>query len=60
MGIYENQAQATAKYYNPEICTIEHDGGGDIPSSVVPGNDESAYDWADILKDLRDKGEAYY
>jgi len=58
MGVYENQVQATEKYYDPEMCKIEHNDGGDIRSPV--GSDLHAYDWADVLRDLRDNGEAYY
>jgi hypothetical protein len=39
---------------------IEHNDGGDIRSSVVPGSDLRVYDWADALRDLRDNAEAYY
>ena len=60
MSVYENQVQATEKYYDPEMCKIEHNDGGDIGSSVIPGSDLRAYDWADVLRDLRDNGEAYY
>ena len=60
MGVYENQVQATAKYYDPEMRKIEHNDGGDIRSSVVPESDLRVYDWADVLRVLRDNGEAYY
>ncbi len=60
MSVYENQVQATAKYYNPEMRKIEHNDAGDIGSSVVPGRDLRLDDWADVLRDLRDNGEAYY
>ena len=60
MGVYENQVQATEKYYDPEMRKIEHNAGGDIRSSVVPGSDRRVSDWADVLRDLRDNGEAYY
>ena len=60
MGVYENQVQATEKYYDPAMRKIEHNDGGDILSSVVPGSDLRTYDWADVLRDLRDNGEAYY
>ena len=60
MNVYENQVQATEKYHNPEMCNIEHNDGGDIRSSGVPGSDLRADDWADVLRDLRDNGEAYY
>jgi hypothetical protein len=51
MGVYEQQIQATAKSYNPEMRNIEQDGG-DIGSSGAPGRDEQVYEWADVLRDL--------
>jgi hypothetical protein len=51
MGVYEQQNQATAKSYNPEMRDIEQDGG-DIGSSGAPGSDPQVYEWADVLRDL--------
>ena len=51
MGVYEQQIQATAKSYNPEMGNIEQNGG-DIGSSGAPGSDPQVYEWADVLRDL--------
>lgn len=59
MSDYEKQFQATAKYSDSEPPKIEQNGGEDL-SSVVPGSDRHLVEWADVLRDLRDNGEAYY
>jgi hypothetical protein len=51
MGAYEQQIQATAKSYNPEMRNIEQDGG-EILSSEAPGSRPQAYEWADVLREL--------
>lgn len=58
MSAYEKQIRATEQYYDQEMRKNEQNGGETI-SSGVPGSDR-VYDWADVLKDLRDNGEAYY
>ena len=55
MSDYDKQIQATAKHYDSNTRTIEQ-RGGDTPSSVGPGSDRRAYDWADVLREL----EPYY
>ena len=55
MSDYENQIQATGKYYDSETRKIEQNGGEDL-SPAVQGSDLHAHDWADVLRDL----EAYY
>ena len=54
MGAYEQQIQAPAQHYNPDVRNIEHSGGDQSP--VVAGSDSDVYEWADVLKDL----ELYY
>jgi hypothetical protein len=51
MGVYEQQIQATAKSYNPEMRTNEQNGG-EIPASGVPESDPQVHEWADVLRDL--------
>jgi hypothetical protein len=55
MGVYEKQIQATGKYYDPQMHKTERNGG-EKRSSVVPGSDRHAVEWAEVLRDL----EAYY
>ena len=51
MGVYEQQMQALAKHYDPEMRKIE-ENGNEANSSVVSGNDEQAYEWANVLREL--------
>ncbi len=54
MSAYEQQIQAPAQYYKPDVRNIEQSGGDASP--VVAGSDSHVYEWADVLKDL----EPYY
>lgn len=51
MNVYEQQIQATAKYYGPEMLKTERNGG-DILSSETPRSDQHGYEWADVLREL--------
>jgi hypothetical protein len=51
MGVYEQQIQATAKSYDPEMRNIEQNGG-EILSPGVTGSDPHVYEWADVLREL--------
>jgi len=59
MSNNEQRILATERYYDRDISKNEQNGG-EIISSGVPGSDLRVYDWADVLRDLRDNGEAYY
>ena len=51
MGVHQQQIQATAQSYDPEMHNVEQ-SGGEILSSGVPGNGPHVYDWADVLREL--------
>ena len=55
MGVYEQQIQATANYYVPDMHKTEHNSG-EILSSGDRENDPREYEWAEVLRDL----EAFY
>lgn len=55
MSLYQEQIQASAKSYSPEIHGIEQNGH-EIQPSAVSGSEDHEYDWADVLKEL----EPYY
>jgi len=51
MGVYEQQIQATAKSYDPEMHTSEQNGGEIVPTGG-PGTHPQVYEWADVLREL--------
>jgi hypothetical protein len=51
MGVYEQQIQATAKSYDPDMRSIEQNSG-EILSYGRPGSEARAYEWADVLREL--------
>jgi hypothetical protein len=55
MNSHETQSHATATSYEAEMRNIESNGA-EVHSSVVPGRDPRAHEWAEVLRDL----EAFY
>ncbi len=57
MSNNEQRILATEKYYDRDMRKNERNGGKVVSSRVSASGSR---EWADVLGDLRDNGEAYY